>query len=175
MDTHNTDKSLHSIIDEKYDTLTSKIKKILNFDEPYDLQISDNSIEKLISIYQKNKLVMEVKYELIGVYDANCNLFTWSWGLELHDKSLIENGKKIKNYKKKLEMYVAKKIYSDAEYLERLLYYISNNTFLVNPKNISILEKACVSLTKTHGIIKNSSGQSGNISVYYLIVDILRT
>jgi len=173
---------LENIVKNTYNNLTKPYNDLISHCKTEDINIniiSDNYGDKTIEVFCKNTKIISAKYDVLGVYDDQLNLFTWGWNVELIDKNIIKNTKKIKKQTKSIKSDIIKRKYSDIGYMEKILYYISNNIFFISKDNITGLLEYCVYITQTKGIIKQvtkaQNSKNKLITIYYLVTDIIGT
>ena len=143
----------------------------------YIVEINEDDNENnVLEAYYNKKKILSAKYQILGIYDEQCNLFTWAKNIQLIDKTLTKISKKIKAMSSVIKDIIIKNEYSDIEYLEKIMYYLSNNTFIIYPQNINELINFSTFITKHKGVIKSKMNeQDKNIYIYYLITDIIGT
>ena len=147
--------------------------------------IIENTINKnednILDIYSNNKKekkLLSLKYEVMGIYDYSCNLFSWENMMILTNKKLSILSKKVKNYKKEIKEMIIKKQYKDISYMETMLYYISNNVFFIEESNLLDLVKfSCYILDNmVFGVLVQDNVINGKkYGIHYFITDIVST
>lgn len=172
---------LSSIVDEKYNKTIKKISNLLK-EKDYIIENTINKNEdNILNIYSNNKKekkILSLKYEVMGIYDYNCNLFSWENMMILTNKKLNNLSKKVKNFKKELKEIIVKKQYKDIGYMERILYYISNSVFYIEQSNLLELVKfSCYSVNdRVLGVLVQDDIINGKkYGIYYFITDIVST
>ena len=143
----------------------------------YFVEINEDSSENnVLEVYYNNKKILSAKYQILGIYDEHCNLFTWAKYIQLIDKKLTKISKKIKAMSSIIKNIIIKNEYSDIDYLEKIMYYLSNNTFIIYPQNINELINFSTFATKYKGVIKSKMNiNDKSVYIYYLIIDIIST
>jgi len=126
--------------------------------------------EFILDVQVEDKVILSLKYECLGVYQRPCNLFQWANKMDLLHKMSVNKTKSITKYKEQVKDYIINNKYTDSEYLERILYYLSNNIFFIEESNMTDLIKLCVYISKCKGILKHE--QDANC-IYYAITDII--
>jgi hypothetical protein len=172
--------TLNNIVKSEYDRLTKDFDKLMMNVDKYTLEFVNNDIDdKIIDVYNKDSKILSAKYQIIGTYDTYCDLFTWGWAMQIRDKKITNFEKNIKHHNAKIKKYISNKKYNDVQYLEQIMYYLSNNTFYIVENNLKLLEMLCVFIGGGKGILKctNKSLEKSNkiIHIYYLIDDIIGT
>jgi len=160
----------YDVVKQKYNKITKKLKDILITDN-YNVQNSINSNnDKVLDIYIDTKKILTCNYDILGVYDVNCGIFSWSTTLKLVDRELLTKVKHIQKYNKELEKLIITRKYSDIEFMETILYYISNNMFYIESDNIEqLLEFSCFITDSIGYLIQKEK----NKYIYYLITNIV--
>jgi CRISPR/Cas system-associated protein Cas5 (RAMP superfamily) len=173
------DKIMKNLIESEYKKLVSS--DIIKLPKNYKINIAteyehehehEHANNYILDIIIEKKKILSVKYELLGIYDKSCNLFEWASKMKLIDKISIKTTKNILKYKNKLKEHIINNTYSDMEYVERILYYLSNNIFFIEENNIQDLIKVCVFISKCQGIVKQDNN---NVHKYYAVIDIIGT
>ena len=172
--------TLNNIINSEYNKLVKDFNELMTNVDNYNLEFVDNDIDdKTIDVYNNNSKILSAKYQIIGTYDMYCELFTWSWAMQIKDKNITVFKKNIGKYNDKIKKYISNKKYNDIQYLEQIMYYLSNNTFYIIENNLKILEKLCVFIGNGKGVLRytNKRLEKSNkiIYVYYLVSDIIGT
>lgn len=157
-------KQFEDIVGIQYD-------KYLDDNNKYIIEISDDS-EKIINLFDNKKKLLTVKYEILGIFDKKCGFFTWAKYIPLINKNLIKIMRNIKSSKDEITEMIVENKYKDVEFLEIILYYLSNNMFIIDETNVSMFLKYCIYISKSKGILIN---KNDNKYVYYFIVDIIGT
>lgn len=170
-----------SIVDEKYNKTIKKISNLLK-EKDYIIENTINKNEdNILNIYsdnKKEKKLLSLKYEIMGIYDYNCNLFSWENMMILTDKKQNNLSKKVKKFKKIIKEMIIKKQHKDIGYMERILYYISNNVFYLEQSNLSELVKfSCYPLNnEIFGVLVQDDIINGKkYGIHYFITDIIST
>jgi hypothetical protein len=181
---------LQNIINDNFNEITKKFYTLLNNKKDnYDDYIIENTIDNneqniinLFSKSNKEKKLLSLAYEIIGIYDIDCNYFSWENNFILTNKTTNKLAKIIKKEKKNLQNYIIKKKYNDIDYMEKILYYISNDTFYLQKNNLPDLLKYCCYFAniknnnKILGILaQNIKINEKNFEVHYFITDIIST
>jgi hypothetical protein len=171
--------SFENIVDNESNKLTKQFEDIIgsNYNEyidnndKYIIEISDEN-EKIINLFNNKRKLLTAKYQILGIFDKKCNFFIWAKYLPLINKSLIKIMKNIKSSNDEIKDIVSKNKYKDVEFLEIIMYYLSNNMFIIDEYNIKMFLKYCIYISKCKGILIN---KNDNKYTYYLIVDIIGT
>jgi hypothetical protein len=170
-----------SIVDEKYNKTINKISFLLKEKDYIIENTIDKNEDNILDIYSNNKKekkLLSLKYEVMGIYDYNCNLFSWESMMILTNKKINNLSKKVKNSKKEIKEMIIKNQYKDIGYIERMLYYISNNVFYLEHGNLPELVKfSCYFVNdKTFGVLVQDDIINGKkYGIHYFITDIIST
>ena len=68
------------IIEKDYNDMLEKTKFFLNVTSYFIENTINKNDENILVIYNddnKNKKICSIVYEIMGIYDANCNIFSW--------------------------------------------------------------------------------------------------
>lgn len=135
----------------------------------YTLKTEDNQNEKVIGIYVDDKKMLSSKYEVLGIYDNNTNLFIW--GSHIKPSNANENirVKDIKEYSTKLKSMILNTKFSDVGYMEKMLYYLSENIIYIMKENIIELIMLTTFVSKKLVIGKSEK----DVLTLYLLTDVL--
>lgn len=135
--------------------------------ESYDVELS-------YKVYDKDKehgdlSTIKSKYQILGSYDKNTTLFQWAHAVNILDKNLKIISNNLKASSKLLKDKISQ-FKDDQEYIEKMLYYTSNNIFFIDQKNIFDLLKYSMYVNKAKGvlIINNS-----NYQTYIILTEII--
>jgi hypothetical protein len=168
---------LQEQINKKYESLTKKMNEIIGFND----YIIENKINKnneyVMDVYtsKNNKKLMLVKCEIIGFYNKGCNIFYWGDLFIPINIYANKSFKKIKKSKNKIKNMIINKEYEDIQYLEKLLYYISNNMFFIDELDINDLTRYICYKTKSIGILShNDEINKKHYKIYYLVKEIIQ-
>lgn len=172
--------SFEDIVKNEYNELTKSINDILKDHINYSVQIvsdphTDNKILDVFVMLQNgiNKKILSVKYEILGTYDTQTEIFCWGCDQLLVDKNLTNLSKSIKKYSEKIKKIIIKHQFKDSIFMERIYYYLTNNLFLVKPSNLQDILQIAIFVTHTKGILKSLTGTNNKIITFYLITDII--
>jgi hypothetical protein len=164
-------------INNKYDELISTFDKIIIKHPKYTIKINDDSDgNNTLDVLNETKKIMSVKYELLGSYDEQLNLFYWACNHDLTNKRLVKLSKAIKKNKKIIKKKIVNYYHSDIEYLEKIYYYLSNSMFIITEKNIKKFLRWCLCVSEGKGILTEVTKYLGNnkpIVMYYIVTDII--
>jgi hypothetical protein len=122
-------------------------------------------------IYNNDKKIMSSKYELLGIYDETTNLFVWGSSIIPANKNDTLRVRDIREYSSKIKSFILNKKFSDVGFLERLLYYLSENIVYIIRENISDLTMLCVFVSKKFVVFKSNANT--NVTSIYLLTDVL--
>jgi hypothetical protein len=173
-----------SIVESEYIKLSTIINNIINDNSNYSIELHNSLYdEKTLNIINEdNKKIISCKYQILGSYDVNCNIFSWAYTSQLMNKKMTYLSKDIKKTKKIIMEYIVKSKYDDVDYIEQIYYYLSNSICYIT--NLDDLLKYCVYVTNCLGFIKqnmiisnNSNDNNDNnekINIY-LVMDIIGT
>jgi hypothetical protein len=166
-------KSFENKINEKYLELTEKMNEILNNKDYFIENKIDNNNEYTLDVYlsSNKKKVMTVVCRSMGFYNYNCETFYWGDCILPTNININELAKKIKKTKNKLKKMIIEKKYDDVAFLERILYYVSNNVFYINEVNIQDLIKYSCHVTDSMGILVQQNREKKR-GIYYLVREI---
>lgn len=139
--------------------------------QQYTIRFGENLNEQVIDIYNKDKKIMASKYELLGIYDESTNLFIWGSSINPSNINLTLQVKNIRNYDFKIKSLILNKKFNDIGYIERLLYYLSENIIYILKENIYDFIMLCVFISKKFVVIKRDFNT--NIVSMYLLTDVL--
>lgn len=139
--------------------------------QQYTIRFGENPNEQVIDIYNKDKKIMASKYEPLGIYDESTNLFIWGSSINPSNKNLTLRVRDIQDYSSKIKSLILNKKFNDIGYMERLLYYLSENIIYILAENIHDLIMLCVFVSKKFVLIKRDSNT--NIASLYLLTDVL--
>jgi hypothetical protein len=162
-------------VKEKILKYNKELSVIINEYPKYTIEINEDN--NTLEAHHNKKRILSAKYQILGLYDEQCHIFRWSNKIQLADKKLTRVSKKIKAMCPIIKDIIVNNEYSDIDYLEKIMYYLSNNIFIIYPESIINLINFCIFVTKHKGVIKGNSMSTDNknIYVYYLITDIIGT
>jgi hypothetical protein len=170
------------IVNNKYNEMTKNISNLLKETEYIIENTINKNDENILDIYstlKKEKKILSVKYEIMGIYDYSCNLFSWDNMMILTNKNLNNLSKKVKKYKKNIKEMIITKQYKDIDYMERILYYISNSVFFIEQNNLlNLIQFSCYSLYSDNilGVLSQDKMINGKIyGLHYFITEIIST
>lgn len=143
----NNDIDIIKIALEYYDKHSQKYDDIIKDVDSVNFHKAQNDLEyNKITLYNKNnKLLFEGKYEIMGAYYPNTQIWIWGWALSKLNKSYVKTIKNIfdygiqlnpdipSNYFLKLELLTSRLKISDEIQLEiytSLASYLSKNSFI---------------------------------------------
>lgn len=175
MSKSNKKQKYEDMVKKEFIDLTKQFNELMKNNKDYIVKIVDNDDENILDVFNGKKKIFTATYEILGVYNTECRLFTWSKNMPLIDKLLTKLSKKIKAMLPILKNIIINNEYSDVEYLERMMYYLSNGIFYIVPDNIPILLQFCTFVTRSHGIINDKLRDNSLFHVYYAITDIIGT
>lgn len=163
-------------IKKKYIVSTQKMKELLlNKKYSIDDTVNQNEDNTLI-FYSEQKKILSTKYEIMGIYDYKCNIFSWGDSNLLTNKKISTLIKKIKKSKENIQNTIIQNEYEDNEYIERILYYIDNCMFFIQENSMIDLIQFCGYITSCMDIITSDKIINGKqYKIYYFITDILST
>lgn len=169
--------SFEDIINSEYKTIAKSLNNVISNNQDYTIIMSDDStVDNFLDVFGKNdKKVLTVKYEVLGTYDEQLNIFSWGCDNIIADKDMTKLAKLTKKYSKNIKILIVKKEFKDQKYLERMYYYLTNNMFFLESINLNDIIKLAVFITKTNGVIKkNTTSAIGNkiISLFF-VTDII--
>jgi hypothetical protein len=161
-------------IKKNYIKISNKINEILN-NKKYNIQTSiDHNENNILNILFDDTKSLSVTYEIMGIYDNKCNIFSWG------DSNLLTNNKintiikKIKKTKNLLQNIIIDNKYDDNDFIEKILYYVENNIFFINEKNIINLIYYCCYKTECLSVINdNIIINNKKYIIFYFITDII--
>jgi hypothetical protein len=164
--------TFHDILTVYNKELVEKYNNV--FSKEYSIETDSNKNENIINIYSNEKKIMSAKYETLGVYDEKINIFIWGKNMNYFNNNPSQKLKEIFNYSEKIKSLILKNKYSDTDFLETLLYYISHNMIYINNYNISNILMLCSFVSKNIVLHQrdNSNPEYPQIT-FYLITDIL--
>ena len=164
-------------INNKCKELISTFDKIIKKHPKYTIKINDDSnSNNTLDVLGETKKIMSVKYELLGSYDEQLNLFYWVCNHDLTNKRLVKLSKTIKKNKSMIKEKIINYDHSDIEYLEKLYYYLSNSIFIITEKNIQKFLCWCLCMSEGKGILVETTKYLGNdkpVRMYYIVTDII--
>jgi hypothetical protein len=139
--------------------------------QQYTIRLGENPNENVAEIYNNDKKIMSSKYELLGIYDETTNLFVWGSSIIPANKNDTLRVRDIREYSSKIKSFILNKKFSDVGFLERLLYYLSENIVYIIRENISDLTMLCVFVSKKFVVFKSNANT--NVTSIYLLTDVL--
>lgn len=160
--------TFHDILSVYY----KEIKKSYNMSDQYTIEIKKNPNGQVLNVYTQEKKILSSRYELLGIYDESTNLFVWGSSLTPSDKNNTLKVKNIKDYSTKLKSLIITKKFSDIDFQERSLYYLSENIFYITNENIQDFILLCIFVSKKLVLIKRNLGT--HLISFYLITDVLQ-
>lgn len=85
---------------EYYDTNTEKYSKMLNSTKYISYEIPKSDLEfAMVTLYDKDKkVILHSRYEVLGIYHMNGNIWTWGWASQQAKKNMIKTSKELLNY-----------------------------------------------------------------------------
>jgi len=172
---------LNDIIKDECNTLKKEFNELIPNKNEYILEFNNihDIDDQIVDVYGKNIKILSAKYQIIGSYDTQCELFTWAWAMQIRDKKITEFEKRICKYNGKIKNYISNNKYTDVQYLEQIMYYISNNTFYIVPANLKTLEDLCIFIGRGKGVLKQNNRELEKsqkiIPTWYLVSDIIGT
>ena len=167
-------KSFENKISEKYLVLTDKMNEILSNKDYFIENRIDNNNEYMLDVYlsSSKKKVMTVACRSMGFYNYDCETFYWGDCMLPTNTNINELSKKIKKTKNKMKKMIINKKYDDIVFLERILYYVSNNVFYIDKGNVEDLIKYCCYVTDSMGVLVQKKEKRQRI--YYLVQEIIQ-
>jgi hypothetical protein len=170
------------MINNEYHETTKKLSNLLK-EKDY---IIENTINKnddnILDVYpndKREKKILSLKYEIMGIYDYNCNLFSWENMMVLTNKKLNNLSKKVKIFKKEIKEFIIKKKFLDIEYMEKILYYISNNAFYIEKENLIDLVKFSLYSVKKDNVlgvlVQDNIINGKKYGIHYFVTGIIST
>lgn len=163
-------------INDKCKELIDTFDKIIKKHPEYKIKINDDSDNNILDVLTETKKIMSVKYELLGSYDEQLNLFYWACNHNLTNNHFVKLSKIIKKKKDMIKYKIINFENSDVEYLEKLYYYLSNSLFIIADKNIEKFLCWCLCMSEGKGILTETTKYLGNdkpIRMYYIVTDII--
>lgn len=113
-----------------YSKKKEKIKKIIDFKKNYKYAFSDDNRLRVLN-RDNDKVVLEGRYETIGIYDRYSSIWHWAWNMPFINKDEYDEESVKNRYDEiKLEKHV-----DDFEY-EKYLFYLSKDYFYATKDNI---------------------------------------
>lgn len=137
----------------------------------YKVKLGENINEQVLDIYTNDKKITSSKYELLGIYDESTNLFVWGSSLNPSDSNQYLTVKNIKNYLSKIKSFIINKKFNDVGYMEKMLYYLSENIIYLLKENINDFKMLCSYISKKIIVFKKDS--NSNLISMFLLTDIL--
>jgi hypothetical protein len=168
-----------NIVSEKYKELNKKLKHFLISDDINVESLINKNDEYILNIYLNNKKITSAKYEIMGIYNIENNIFTWGNNFLINNKNTSNFVNVIQKSKNIIEKDIFKSVYNDVDYLERILYYLSNNVLYIFQDNIKdLIEYSCYFLSINNFNIYGVINQDIIINqkkhaIYYYITDFL--
>lgn len=158
------------IIYKKYEDLSHKLNKKMSKYEKYEIEINDKDLYTLNVIHNDEKQIL-CKYEVIGYYGIDKNFFMWNFGALTYDKKNKEYNEIIKKNNKNIKNIIIENQYKDIDFLEFLLYCVSNNIFYIERSFLDDLLKYICCITNAQGYLISTKE---NNMIIYLVSDILQ-
>lgn len=97
-----SDKTKELIINalKYYDLNNGKYFKIFDKIKYYSIVRSESDLEhNIVIFYDKHKnVILQSKYEILGIYNSDSNLWAWSWAMPSYQKNEVYLARKILNY-----------------------------------------------------------------------------
>lgn len=169
--------SFEDVIKIESNKLAKSLNSVLNDYPNYTIGIvNDSNKDSFIDVYgTTKKKILTVKYEVLGMYDSQMEIFSWACDHKISDKGIVGLSKEVKKYSKKLKKHIIKKEFDDTEYMERLYYYLSNSMFFLEFSNLSDIMKISIFVTKCKGVLKQDNNDTSNSknTIFYLVTDII--
>lgn len=166
--------NFEDIIKNEYRELTKSLADVLKNNTNYIIEIVINPNDNIMDIFDdNNKKILTIQYEVLGTYSNNLGIFSWACDNIVGNKEIIELSKNTKKYSKNLKKLIIENNFEDVKFLERLYYYLSNNMFFIDNKNINDIITISVFVTKTLGVVKSNNTSNKNITTFYLVTDIM--
>jgi hypothetical protein len=164
-----------NIVHKKFIALSSQLINALNQNPDYTVDIDSSQYdEKTLNLLAHGKKFLSTTYQILGSYDCACNLFMWSSSFQVVDKMLVTHCTKIKKTIHIVTDDIINNLYPDTEYLECILYYLSNKIFFIS--DLDNLLEYCVHVTESQGYVKQMLTIDGKDKInIYLITDIIGT
>jgi len=163
-------KKLHKQIEKKNNKLQKQIEKLITSSHTYNITFFTNdSGHDLLNIDSNQTKIFTCKYNIMGNYNTQTNIFTWGYMFDLIDKTKKILAFEIKKYIPTISDAIIKLKYHDTAFVELMHYYVSNSMFYIDYKNINKLIGLASYITNTN-IIYNKTQDVMN---FYFITDIV--
>ena len=109
-------------------------------------------------LYNNNEIILKTKYQIIGIFNRDIELFSWGWGISNIDDNLLFFSKQMLNYGLKLsqENIIMKYLLTNSEiqcnnllfedYITAVVTYLLKKkllTILFNSENLSKITLIC--------------------------------
>lgn len=149
-----------------------KIVKRFDPDQQYIYKFSrTSSNEPIVDIYNKDKHVAKLIYQIIGIYNIENSVWYWSWNCEMIEKDLVFASKKIKKFAKHIRENMNELNFAEAE---EFYYYCSNGNFYTTQDNIDKLIKMTLYLNKAIWFLVKKDDEQINKIEYLMIKKIIQ-
>ena len=119
----------------------------------------NNNKEHIADVYNGEKQVLKIKYQVLGYYNLTLAAFIWVWANPYIEKNLIVAGNNIKEMVNK-----------NKNMNEELYYMVNNATLYLDEEYLRILLGVCLLYSKGVFILENKHNDRIE---YILITDIL--
>ncbi|ATZ80578.1 hypothetical protein BMW23_0531 [Bodo saltans virus] len=134
--------------------------------------ITTNDEKNNISFFLEKEKIFTGTYTIAGFFDTSSNMFFWGALIIPKNKALFfDNKKQIKKIEKK----IINKKYDDVDFMEKIRYYVKNNSFYINNDDFVILQKFCCVASKSIGIVSETINKDNKkYIILYLINKIIQ-
>lgn len=164
--------TFHNILSVSYKKIQNKYNSISS--KNYKIKEKSHDDENIIELFDDNKKILSGKYEILGIFDSSTNIFMWGDSINPSYKSEYVDVKNIKKKSGKLKQYIINKKFSDVDFIEKLIYYLSNDILYISQDNINDLLTLCTCMSEKIIVMNNTNTNiAKNVNVYYLITDVL--
>lgn len=164
----------HDKIKKNYQKTSQNIENTIKHTKYIIDENIDKNGQNILNIYSNDKLILTVKYQIMGFYNKEQNLFFWSNINYIKNNNLTSITKKLRSMKKKLEDIIIDGTYEDIQYLESLLYYFDNDIFIIDKNDICNISYAAIYFSNAIGTLShNIHINDKKHKIYYLVTDIL--
>lgn len=141
--------------------------------QKYEFNEDKNKVHTINIIGNDNESLYNSTFRIAGIYNIQASTWTWGYNVDFANKNLTINKNIIKKTLKDI-----KNEYNitDKEELDKVYFYLSNNSFFISRKNIKDLIKLVLYISQKKWIVSiqhnNSSIMGNNISfMEYILLD----
>jgi len=165
--------NFRDVVKDKNNKLTKNINDMLSENKDIEILTTYRNGEPIIEFKKDpNSVLLRGKYEILGAYNPDLKIYEWSYNFRYKLKTLTDKAMKIKKYKKTLLDVLGSNKYGDNDYIERIIYYISNPIVVIEEKtNLADIMNISIYITECIGILA-LYGDKTNL-ILHIITDIL--